>query len=892
MFGFGVVVAAASCDLELTIGQTGLLVGSPFTGLLFAYLWGYYADTRGRRRALLLSTSAGFIFGALTSFAVNWEMMLITKIICSSFSIASHTLTITYLGESTRIQNRSQYIFIMNSMNLGAEVISFGLAYFILPLTFAYPLFSLPIIYNSWRLYTFILATPLGIGALLLCCLYESPKFLAGKRGDEAIDILRKIFLFNGGDETAFPVKSFHLTSDVQSKSFCGSLTTQASPLFTPPLLWRTIQLFFLLALACSINNAFIMWFPTMVDMFFHSMASGDNIGFSFCDSIRNATVSQNVVEKSCSGVISEETLYSGVFASLFFAVLNLVVAMFATWRRLVLISAFFVSAASCLAVVLQNHPIASVLFYALIQTSAIGLGSVSSFFVDIYPTTCSGLATSLGFMFARFASLTSVTVIGATIVGYCNGRYNYLALFACSVICIAVSLDIFGFSVVVDAAACDLELTIQQVGLLVSSPLVGILFAYPWGYLADTQGRRLAILISTSVGFVFSALSSFAVNWQMMLAAKVVGSSFSLSSLTLIMTYLGESVVSKHRNEYLFLMNSVNLGAEMVTFGLALLLLPLPIALYIPWLSIKFVSWRLYTLVISLPMGIGALLMMRLQESPKFLFSKGKEDKALQVLRKIFVANGGKKSQYPVKSLKKVNCYKIRSSFCGSLARQTVPVFTPPLLWRTLQLFYLVILVTAINNICLMWFPTMLDLVFNSDASVTVSGTFCESLVKNVTRSRPLQNICEEPVSTKTLTAGLLTSMFFGLLNLSVSKLAVWRRCVLMSAYLISAISCVMVTVLKQPIASVIFFALIQIVGLGIGCLASYFNDIYPTSCRSLATNLGFMVARSMALVGIIVIGDVVVDHCNLIFYTAGVAFLSGIVTALFLPSDKRLND
>ncbi|CAG4946254.1 unnamed protein product [Colias eurytheme] len=467
------------------------------------------------------------------------------------------------------------------------------------------------------------------------------------------------------------------------------------------------------------------------------------------------------------------------------------------------------------------------------------------------------------------------------------NGRYNYLALFACSIICIAVSLDIFGFSVVVDAAACDLELTIQQVGLLVSSPLVGILFAYPWGYLADTRGRRLAILISTSVGFVFSFLSSFAINWQMMLAAKVIGSSFSLASLTLIMTYLGESVTTKHRNEYLFLMNSVNLAAEMFSFGLALLLLPISISIPLPWLSITFVSWRLYTLVMSLPLGMGALLMLCLEESPKFLFSNGQEDKALDVLKKIYRTNCGK-SEYPVKALKKGNDIKKSISFCGSLARQTVPVFTPPLLWRTLQLFYLVILVIAINNICLMWFPMMLDLVFNS---VTVSGTFCESLVKNVTISRPLQNICQEPVAMKTLTAGLLTSLFFGLLNLSVTKLAVWRRSVLMSAYLMSAISCVMVSILRQPIASVVFFASIQTVGLGIGCMASYFNDMYPTSCRSLATSLGFMMARFLALVGVIVIGDVVVDHCNLIFYTAAAAFLSGIAVAVFLPPDKRLN-
>lgn len=82
-----------------------------------------------------------------------------------------------------------------------------GIAYFVLPLTLHWSIPWLLITYRSWRLYTLILALPLGIGALLLLCVFESPKFLANKgETKEALRLLRRIYVINGGDEDKFPV--------------------------------------------------------------------------------------------------------------------------------------------------------------------------------------------------------------------------------------------------------------------------------------------------------------------------------------------------------------------------------------------------------------------------------------------------------------------------------------------------------------------------------------------------------------------------------------------------------------------------------------------------------------------------------------------------------------
>ncbi|CAG5033879.1 unnamed protein product [Parnassius apollo] len=255
------------------------------------------------------------------------------------------------------------------------------------------------------------------------------------------------------------------------------------------------------------------------------------------------------------------------------------------------------------------------------------------------------------------------------------HGRYNYLLLAACCVISNAGALDMFGFSVVVAAASCDLHLGTTETGILASAPFAGALFAFPWGYFADTQGRRRALLLSTS--------------------------------------------------------------------GLAYFILPLSLHWKIPWLSITYHSWRLFTFIIAVPLGIGALILIWLYESPKFLANKGEITVAIKVLRKINVANGGKDDGYPVHLLEEIEIITSqKQTLWSSLVTQTVPLFQPPLLLRTLQLFYLAVICCATNNVFAMWFPTMVNLFFNSVPGGTTDVGFCEGIVQNATNRVQAENV------------------------------------------------------------------------------------------------------------------------------------------------------
>ncbi|PZC78134.1 hypothetical protein B5X24_HaOG202585 [Helicoverpa armigera] len=430
------------------------------------------------------------------------------------------------------------------------------------------------------------------------------------------------------------------------------------------------------------------------------------------------------------------------------------------------------------------------------------------------------------------------------------HGRYNYLLLAVCSIISNAFALDMFGYATVVAASTCDLNIGLKQVGVLASAPFAGVLFAFPWGYYADTHGRRQALLVSTAVGFLLASISSFSPSWQFMLIVKTIGSSFSTASFTLSMTIVGECTIARHRSQYMQILNSFNLASEFVGFGLAYFILSKDFNIPLPWFGITYRPWRLLTFILALPLGIGATFMFLLLESPKFLASQGHHHKALEVLERIYKINGGKKDGYPV-------------GFC----------------------FFC-------NNIFAMWYPTMVNFFFksfNEEQTNTTSANFCQRISSQTLDPQDIESYtCNDTISMYTIYSGMLCGLFFFITNLVVSTFASRTRLVLIGTLVVSGVSSSLVN-LNDPVANMVFFTLVQFTAVGIGCVATYFVDMYPTCHRGLVTSLGMMVARMMSFLGINVIGILVMSHCELTFYCMSLLALSGIVVALFLPADRK---
>lgn len=113
-----------------------------------------------------------------------------------------------------------------------------------------------------------------------------------------------------------------------------------------------------------------------------------------------------------------------------------------------------------------------------------------------------------------------------------------------------------------------------------------------------------------------------------------------------------------------------------------------------IEWLNIEYKPWRLFVLTCGSLSLISGLCFMFLPESPKFMFSNGNEQEALDILKKVYRINTGKSAdEFKVKELVIENEKNTElnnskdDSFWQQVWNQTAPLFKKTYLKNTLLL-------------------------------------------------------------------------------------------------------------------------------------------------------------------------------------------------------------
>ncbi|CAK1579004.1 unnamed protein product [Parnassius mnemosyne] len=481
-------------------------------------------------------------------------------------------------------------------------------------------------------------------------------------------------------------------------------------------------------------------------------------------------------------------------------------------------------------------------------------------------------------------------------------GKYNFGLLLICSWTLQAMGMDLFGTSFVVAAAVCDLELTMQQRALLIAMPLVGVVTgAQLWGYISDTKGRRLTLVLSMSVGFVFAALSSFSPDWKTMAVLKLISSTFTSASNSGAYTLLGESCPERARGRSMLLCTCSLMCSQAVVAVFAYPILPLNFVYWIDFLGITYRPWRLLALVMSLPCAATACLLQFFHESPKFLVSRGRTDEALEVLKKIYATNtGNKSSSFPITKLlldDDENSTVGEDSFLKALWEQTVALFRPPMLKETLRLFYLVTVIYMTGSGFILWLPYIMNNLFSVLEAGGGDGMNLCTVIRFSTslgatgNDTTIPEACNDTIQETTLLSAIIYGAMASGSNLILSlTCGARKRFAMMGILAMSAIAAVLLNLVRIPIAGGIFFFFFLMCALTMGILSVYFVELYPTHLRGMASCLSVMLGRSSAFLGVNAIGALISANCEATFYGWSVLLLSAVAFSWFLPRDKKL--
>uniref|UniRef100_A0A182TCF4 Major facilitator superfamily (MFS) profile domain-containing protein n=1 Tax=Anopheles maculatus TaxID=74869 RepID=A0A182TCF4_9DIPT len=290
--GISYVLPVAECDLLLTTREKGVLSAISFAGIICSsHLWGFLADTRGRRAIILPTLFLAFASSALSSLTTNFWLITVMRFLTGFFISGPSATIYAYLGEFHGKRNCSRAI-------MGASFV-FGVGSILLPLIawsiinqeweFTIPVLN--IIYRPWRLFLVVCALPSFVSALALLRLPESPKYLLSHgREAETITILHSMYRWNTSrrdpplvlagllQETEAQQTKDRRVEAANSKSVAGLLKQmwhQTAPLFMGSYLKRTVIICVLQFGIYLTSSGMYMFFPDILNRIAEQQGKG-----------------------------------------------------------------------------------------------------------------------------------------------------------------------------------------------------------------------------------------------------------------------------------------------------------------------------------------------------------------------------------------------------------------------------------------------------------------------------------------------------------------------------------------------------------------------------------------------------------------------------------------
>jgi MFS transporter, SP family, arabinose:H+ symporter len=213
----------------------------------------------------------------------------------------------------------------------------------------------------------------------------------------------------------------------------------------------------------------------------------------------------------------------------------------------------------------------------------------------------------------------------------------NKLYIFLISLIAAFGGL-LFGFDIAIFSGTIPFiqpyyHLTNAQLGWTGSSLYIGcILGTIITGYITDTFGRKLPLIFSAAIFFISSILMGIASSYQMLIFWRIiagigVGAASMLSPL-----YIAEISPAAKRGKL------VSINQLTIVLGILLAYL----SNYI--LADMENNWRWMFASGSVPSLLFLITVFFVPESPRWLFSKGKTEKAKSILVRVFGAEDAEK--------------------------------------------------------------------------------------------------------------------------------------------------------------------------------------------------------------------------------------------------------
>ncbi|XP_063703610.1 synaptic vesicle glycoprotein 2B-like [Culicoides brevitarsis] len=471
--GISYVITNATCDLLLTTQERGTLSAIAFAGIISSsHLWGFLADTKGRRKIIFPALFITSVCSVLSSLSNNFYMLVILRYLCGFFVSAGSATIYAYLGEFHDAKTRTRSV-------MGASIV-FGFGCMALPLLalmclnqewqFYVPVFD--ILYKPWRFFLVVCTLPSVLCAFALYKLPESPKYKYSKgHHDVTIMILRKVYAFNTGkDPETFPVTQIVDESEtVKKRKDCEidennnnstddtsngksilklfrKIIDQTFPLFKPPYLNRTLIACILQFGIFVTSNGMYMIFPDILNRvaeYSNKMNGTDDK--TLCEIVELTTFDVSVLESNgtatveqCNQKLDFSTFKNSMMLEVLYAVgFSIIGALINKVGKLPILLFVFVGCGAAGIASAFTGVQYAIIYYVILLWCGLTIAVVNAATVDLYPTNLRAMAICLSLMSGRAGSVIGSYVVGIFIETSCSATFigSGTSLIACGVL-------------------------------------------------------------------------------------------------------------------------------------------------------------------------------------------------------------------------------------------------------------------------------------------------------------------------------------------------------------------------------------------------------------------------------------------------------------------------
>lgn len=466
-------------------------------------------------------------------------------------------------------------------------------------------------------------------------------------------------------------------------------------------------------------------------------------------------------------------------------------------------------------------------------------------------------------------------------------GWYNIKYCLVLALFLIAAIVEPVGYSFVLPAAMCDLDMTDGQRGFIASIPYIGIVVtSFPWGYLVDTRGRKMVVIYASLLAGVFGITAGFMPNLISFAACKFLTSLCIACPAAVPYTFIGEILPGKYRDVVLSITNALQISGSALVPLIAWGILPLDFR--IDFGAYLFRPWRLLSMIYATIFLIAAGLLAFGPESPKYLVSQGKMDEALKVLQGIYAGNKKKSpDDFPIKRLDAPPHDGTKKSFLTSLKVQSLPLLKPPYLkWFALNGFLMFGIFSVLNGLY-MWVPDVLNRVLTGDGE---GMTACDVIFARLNQTIEEDAECIDSIEPITFIINSVANVSCAVIAVAVSSTVkfIGKKRLLIIVFFVIGTFCVLINFITQDMIFAVLLSSFPIMGLAIGPVNAYSVEFFPTNLRGMAVSLTMMLGRTGSIIGTNVAGILLNAFCELTFYLFGGLLILCGVLAFLLPSTQ----